>query len=137
MTLLTIIFVLNQALLALDHLYTGSLAMFFPKRAIRAYTKIFGVEIPETKECLVMLRPWGALGIFAGLVGLLPIFDPQRYALVLWALIILLIMRIIYRLRFQKEATISMKVSRQRNLFHIGLICICASLILAQLIYLK
>src|SRR3989344_537716 len=103
--MLETIFAVNLLLLASDHLYTGFLALFFPQKAVRIYRKLFGAELPETKEYLIILRPWGALGIFAGLAGLLPILDPQKYKLILLCLAILLLTRIIYRLKFQREAT--------------------------------
>lgn len=135
MNILELLFSLNLILLSADHLFTGALAMFFPKRAVKTYAKLFGAEIPETKEYLVILKPWGALGIFAGLVGLLPVFDPKKYIFILGALVVLLMMRLIYRLKFQKDATSSLKLSPKRNLFHICLILACASVIVAQIIF--
>ena len=135
MIIIKFLFSLNLVLLAADHLFTGALGMFFPKRAAKTYSKLFGAEIPETKEYLVILRPWGALGIFAGLVGLLPVFDPQKYIWILVALVALLFMRLIYRLKFQKEAALSLKLTRERNLSHVGLILLCVSMIIAQIIF--
>ncbi|MFZ2150232.1 MAG: hypothetical protein WAV15_03695 [Minisyncoccia bacterium] len=130
------IFILNLMLLAADHLFTGTLALFFPKIGIRIYKKLFGADIPETREYLVILKPCGSLGIFAGLVGLLPIFDPKRYIFILMALATLLLTRLTYRLKFQKEATLSLKLSPKRNLFHVGLILVCASIMIAQISHL-
>ena len=137
MSMLEILFTLNLILLSADHLFTGTLAMFFPMKAVKMYKNIFGAEIPETKEYLVILKPWGALGIFAGLVGLLPIFDPKKYIMVLEALVILLLMRFIYRIKFQEEAAASLKLSKKRNLFHIGLILLCAMIMVIQIIQLS
>lgn len=133
--ILELLFNLNLILLSMDHLYTGTLAMFFPKEAVKVCTKIFGVEIPETKEYFLILKPWGALGIFAGLVGLFPIFDPKKYVWILGALVVLLMLRLIYRMKFQKEAALFLKLSRERNLFHVGLILVCAFVIFAQIIF--
>src|SRR3989344_2973426 len=103
MIFLKFIFTLNLALLALDHFYTGTLALFFPTKAVKVYSRLFGVQIPATSEYFVILKPWGALGVFAGTVGLLPIFDPDKYVLVIVALVLLLVMRLFYRLKFQRE----------------------------------
>lgn len=135
MSSIQFIFALNLILLSADHLFTGTLAMCFPRRAIRIYIKLFGAKIPDTQEYLVILKPWGALGIFAGLIGLFPVFNPEKYILILWPLAILLLMRLVYRLKFQKEAAVSLKLSRNRNLFHVGLISVCLILITAQIIY--
>ncbi len=135
MIIIKFLFALNLVLLAADHLFTGALGMFFPGRAVKTYSKLFGAEIPETKEYLIILKPWGALGIFAGLVGLLPVLDPKKYIWILGALVILLLMRLVYRLKFQKEATLSLKLARKRNLSHVGLILLCVSIIIAQIVY--
>jgi hypothetical protein len=131
------IFALNLILLSMDHIFTGGLALFFPRKAIKIYTKIFGAEIPETKEYMIILKPWGALGIFAGLVGILPIIDPQRYELILVALVALLFMRLIYRLRFQKDSKEFLQLSGKRNLFHVGLIIVCAAIIVVEIFTFK
>ena len=102
MSLLKFIFNLNLIVLAFDHLFTGTLGLFFPARAVKIYAKIFGAELPPTKEYFMILKPWGALGIFAGIVGLLPVFDSDRYVLILVALVGLLFIRLVYRLKFQK-----------------------------------
>jgi len=131
------LFALNLGLLSLDHLFTGFLALFLPKKAVKIYQTIFGAQVPESREYFVILKPWGALGIFAGLVGLLPIFDPRRYVLVLVALVILLLMRLMYRLRFQKDSKEFLQLSGKRNLFHVGLILICAVIIVIEIFIFK
>lgn len=134
MAFLKILFNLNLILLALDHLTTGAYGLFFPVKAIRMYKKLYGAEIPETREYFIILKPWGALGIFAGLVGLLPVVDPQKYFLILFALLILLGMRLIYRLKLQKESEQFLKLSKKSNLRSIGLIIVCAFVVIIQVI---
>lgn len=133
MTILKILFDLNLILLALDHLTTGAYGLFFPVKAIRMYRHLYGAEIPETREYFIILKPWGALGIFAGLVGLLPVVDPQKYFFILVALVILLCMRLVYRFTLQKETQAHLKLSKKSNLKSIGLIVICALVILIQI----
>lgn len=135
MIIVNFVFALNLTLLAADHLFTGTLALFFPKKAVRAFNALFGAHIPATKEYFVILKPWGALGVFAGLVGMLPAFDSERYALILWFLLALLMMRLFYRLKFQREAESSINLSKKRNLFHVGLIAVCASIIALQVLF--
>ncbi len=134
MSTIEIVFSINLLLLSLDHLYSGSLALFFPKKAIRVYKKLFGADIPETVEYFAILKPWGALGVFAGIVGLLPVYDAKRYIGVLFALVVLLICRIIYRFAFQADSEKYIKLSKKRNAFHIMLIVICVVVMLLQLI---
>lgn len=133
MTFLNFIFAANLTLLAADHFLTGSLALLAPRVAIRLYEPLFGARLPDTPEYLAILKPWGALGIFAGGVGLLPMLDAHRYRAVLIWLLILLACRLYYRSRFQKEAQTSLGLNPRRNLFHLGLIAVCAGLILGQL----
>lgn len=134
MMFLNILFIFNLAVLSMDHFFTGTLAIFFPKRAMKIYSILFGVQIPSTKEYFAILKPWGALGIFTGIVGLLPIFDQQRFMPILVALVILLFLRIIYRFKFQKDVESSIKLSGTRNLRHIFLIFTCMSIIIVQLL---
>ena len=134
MELLKVIFNLNLILLALDHLITGGLALFFPVAAIKFYKIVFGANVPFTTGHLFILKPWGALGIFASLVGVLPIFDPVRYEKILWALVLLLVFRIFIRSQNNKNAEIYLNISSWRNILHIGLIALCASVILIQII---
>ncbi len=134
MTFLKIIFDLNLILLALDHLTTGAYGLFFPVKAIRMYKKLYGAEIPETREYFIILKPWGALGIFAGLVGLLPVIDPAKYFLILVAMLRLLGMRLMYRLKLQKDSEKFLKLSKKSNFRSIGLIVLCGLVILLQII---
>ncbi|PIP55599.1 MAG: hypothetical protein COX06_02390 [Candidatus Zambryskibacteria bacterium CG22_combo_CG10-13_8_21_14_all_42_17] len=127
-------FNLNLIILALDHLITGGLALFFPVAAIKFYKIVFGANVPFTTGHLFILKPWGALGIFASLVGILPIFDPIRYEKILWALVLLLVFRIFIRSQNNKNAEIYLNISSWRNILHIGLIALCASVILIQII---
>lgn len=135
MILLKAIFTLNLALLALDHFYTGLLALLFPLKAVKVYSRLFGVQIPATNEYFAILKPWGALGIFAGIIGLLPIFDPDKYVLIIVALVLLLAMRLFYRLKFQKDTEKFLKLSRGRNLRHVGLILVSMFIMVAQIYY--
>lgn len=137
MAFLEIIFTINLFLLALDHFYTGVLALFFPDKAVKVYSELFGAQIPATREYFAILKPWGALGVFAGLVGLLPIFNPEKFVLVIAAFVLLLAMRLFYRIKFQKETEKFLRLSRKRNLWHVGLIVVCASVMIVQILYLS
>lgn len=120
-------------ILSLDHLITGGMALFFPKLAIKAYAKIFGAQLPETKEYTVILKPWGALGVFAGLIGILPILNPERYVGILYCFITLLCMRLYYRLKFQSDTQNFLSLSKKRNGKHVFLIVLCVLVITLQI----
>ena len=129
---LSIAFFINIALLSLDHFICGFFAIFFPSQAIRLYKILFGLEIPATEEYFTILKPWGALGIFAGIVGFIILTGPERYSQLLLALIILLILRIYIRVRFAHNSKSQLALSTKRNLIHVGLITTCVLLLILQ-----
>jgi hypothetical protein len=125
----------NLAVLAADHFVTSLGALFLPHRSVSLYRRLFGAHLSLTPDLLVVLKPWGALGIFAALAGTLPIVDPQRYRGVLYALLVLLVLRIYIRLAHARAFQDRFAISRRRNWFHIYLIVQAAAIIAAQLIW--
>ena len=125
----------NLVLLAGDHFITSAVGICFPEKAAWLYEKMFGAQMPLTPELIAVLKPWGALGIFAALAGLLPAFDPLRYRGVLYALLVLLALRVVIRLWNAGSAQKHFNVSPGRNLFHIGVILFCAAMITGQLLW--
>src|SRR5260370_714745 len=93
----------NLILLSLDHLSTGLLGVFAPRTALRIYRGLFGIQFPKSPEIVAVLKPWGALAVFAAVATIFPIVDPLRYRGVLVALLVLLILRIL--IRFSPRAT--------------------------------
>lgn len=125
----------NLAILALDHLVTGLAGVLFPDRASGLYSRIFGARLPAGTPASAVLRPWGALGVFAGVVGVLPICDPVRYRPILFALLLLLGFRVFVRLTFDSATLEYFGLSPGRNYFHVYLIVQCAIIISLQLIW--
>jgi hypothetical protein len=126
---------LNLAILALDHLVTGLAGVLFPERAAGLYSRLFGARFPAGSPVTAVLRPWGALGVFAGIVGLLPIRDPVRYRPILLALLLLLGLRLFIRSTFTSDTLEHFGLSPARNYFHVYLIAQCAIIISLQLIW--
>lgn len=129
-----IIFDGNLILLSLDHLVTGFMGVFYPKRAVALYQRLFGVHIELSEAITLLLKPWGALGIFAACATIYPIIDPERYIGVLVALLILLLIRIYIRMHNRSSGSAHLGLSKQRNHFHVGLIVLCAALIAIQIV---
>jgi hypothetical protein len=125
----------NLLILASDHFITSTMGICFPHRAAKLYERMFGATMPLTPELIAVLKPWGALGIFASLAGLLPVFDPVRYRGVLYALLVLLILRVVIRIWNASAAQQHFNLSLGRNVFHIGLIVLCAAMIAGQLVW--
>ena len=124
----------NLILLSLDHLSTGLLGVFAPRTALRIYRGLFGIQFPESPEIIAVLKPWGALAVFAALATIFPIVDPLRYRGVLVALLVLLILRILIRFSARATATAVFGLSSRRNVWHIALIALCALLIATELL---
>jgi hypothetical protein len=124
----------NLVLLSLDHLTTGLLGVFAPRRAIRIYRGLFGIQFPESPEIVAVLKPWGALAVFAAMATIFPIMDPLRYRGVLIALLVLLLLRIMIRFSARAAASALFGLSSRRNAWHIALIALCASLIASELL---
>jgi hypothetical protein len=124
----------NLVLLSLDHLSTGLLGVFAPRRAIRIYRGLFGIQFPDSPEIAAVLKPWGALAVFAAVATIFPILDPARYRGVLVALLVLLILRIVIRFSVRATATGLFGLSSRRNAWHIALIALCALLIATELL---
>jgi len=127
------VWTVNLIALTLDHLMTGFIGIFWPRKAISLYSRIFGIQMPQSPELLLVLRPWGALGVFAGLATIFPIIDPVRYKGLLFALLFLLLLRLVIRTSMSGEANRLLQLSSARNALHISLILLCALLIASEL----
>jgi hypothetical protein len=126
---------LNLIVLAADHLTTGLAGVLFPKRAAGLYQRLFGARFPADSPMTAVLRPWGALGVFAGITGLLPVYDPVRYRAILFALLFLVVFRIFIRLSYDSATLQFFGLSRARNYFHVYLVTQCAAIIALQLLW--
>lgn len=126
----------NLIFLTADHFVTGLVAIIWPRKAISLYRRIFGVQMPSSPELLLVLRPWGALGVFAGLATVGAIVDPARYKGVLFALLVLLLIRLAIRISMKGEAGRLFQLSSARNGFHFSLILLSALLIASELLLL-
>jgi hypothetical protein len=126
---------LNLIVLAADHLSTGLAGVLVPKRAAGLYQHLFGARFPSSSPLTAILRPWGALGVFAGLTGLLPVYDLARYRAVLFPLLLLVALRIFIRLSYDSATLQFFGLSRARNFFHLYLVTQCAAMIAVQLLW--
>jgi len=121
--------------LAADHLVTSLFGLFFPERAVALYQRMFGATLALTPEIRFVLKPWSALGTFAAAAGILPIVDPERYRGVLYALLLLLALRLYIRVAHATSANRPFGISRRRNAWHVYLIVQAAAIIAAQLVW--
>jgi hypothetical protein len=126
---------LNLLVLAADHLITGLAGVFFPKRSAWLYQHLFGAQFPVDSPVVAVLRPWGALGAFAALAGVLPVWNPVRYRAILYVLLLLLLLRVFMRFSYDSATLQFFGLSSRRNYFHIYLVLQCGAIIALQLVW--
>ena len=120
-------------LLALDHFVTGFIFLFLPSWSALLAQKIYGVNFPKGENINLLVKPWGAFGIFGCLIGLIPVFSNQDPTLILYSLLVLLLTRLYYRITFMTEASYTIHLSRKRNLLHSLSIVVCVIAVLIKI----
>lgn len=100
--------------------------MFFPNFAMSFYKSLYGYDPIERKHLVLILKPWGSLATFAGIVGLFAARDPKRYVGVVLGLALLLLLRIYYRLRFENGLLSVGGIPPHRNRVSVGILFIGA-----------
>lgn len=103
------------ALLSLYHVVTGVLSFAFPRAAMRFYKRIYGCDPEERRQLMIVMKPWGALAFFAGLCGGFAAVDPARYRGVVVALVVLLILRVVFRVACRSELAAVGRIAPIRN----------------------
>ena len=123
--ILEVLFYLCFVGLTFDHLVTGFVAVYFIARAKSSFKHLYGIDIPKNEFVTMLLKPWGTLGFFAGLVGVLVLLELETYKHFLLLLIILLLMRFSYRVKYVWQGMKVLKLSPQRNWLHVSIIVLC------------
>ena len=114
------------------HLFSGLVSAFFPTFALAFYRRFYACDPPQREDLFLILKPWGGLSIFAGIVGFFAAADPVRYRGVVFGLILLLVFRIYYRLAYARPLASVGRIPFHRNLLSVGLIAV-GVLLLASL----
>lgn len=122
------------AFLSAYHLWSGGISFFAPEFALRFYRAAYGCEPKERSHLLLILRPWGALAIFAGLAGFVAFFDAGARPSLVAALMGLLLMRIGYRITLRRELKELSGIDGRRNAISIGMLMIGVFLLGAELV---
>jgi hypothetical protein len=104
------------------HLVTGVVSVCFPEFSEVFYQKLYHFYPTMTEQYKLVLKPWGALAFFAGVMGFYAVWDPYRYRGVLVALVILLVTRVGYRSAFADELVEVFQIDKPRNAINTGLI---------------
>lgn len=103
------------AVLSAYHIATGLLSFGFPRFAMRFYKTLYGCDPVERRQLSMVMKPWGALAVFAGICGGLAAADPVRYRGIVCALWFLLVLRAGYRLFCRRELEAVGRIPPRRN----------------------
>lgn len=104
------------AILAVYHVFTGVVSFAFPHFALRFYRTLYACDPVEQQQLVLVMKPWGALAVFAGFAGGWAAVDPRRYIGVVAALWILLVLRITFRIGWRRELGDLGRIPSHRNL---------------------
>lgn len=104
------------------HIFTGLISVFTPEFAMSFYKKFYDCNPVERKHVALMLKPWGALAVFAGIAGLFAAAAPYRYRGVVIGLVVLLAIRIYYRVAFRRWLQEISGIAPYHNAFNVALL---------------
>jgi hypothetical protein len=117
------------------HVATGLLSFAAPQLALKFYRNAYGCNPVERRHLLIILRPWGALAVFAGLVGFGALACPPCRNWIEASLIALLGLRIAYRLGLREELREISGIPPRNNFINIGLLFFGLILLTADLLF--
>ena len=103
-------------LFSIYHLITGIISVFFPKVALRFNKFMYGFQPIEKTQYFLIVRPWGNLALTIGIIGFIVLINIDDYYIILFAFIILLLIRIGYRIALRKELKKTLKITYTQNL---------------------
>lgn len=106
------------------HIVTGAISFFSPGFALSFYKALYAVDPVEKRHLHIILRPWGALAMGIGVVGWFAAVDPVRYVGVILALLLLLILRAVYRIGLRHELLAISRIPSRRNWLNVALIVV-------------
>ena len=103
-------------LFSLYHIVTGVTSVFFPRLALKFNKILYGFQPTDTIQYFLIVRPWGNLALAVGIIGFIVLVNLDKYYPILFVFIILLLIRIGYRIILRKELKKTFKISYAQNL---------------------
>jgi len=100
---------------------------------MRFYRQSYGCEPVERRHLMIILRPWGALAIFAGFCGFAGVWHPDCRYWIEAGLVGLLVLRIGYRVQLRKELHEISGITPRRNQISLGTLLVGAAIFLSDL----
>lgn len=122
------------AFLSCYHIATGLLSYCAPETALRFYRACYGCDPQERRQLAIAMRPWGALAVFAGIMGIGALLEPGMRNWVQVGLILLLGLRVTYRIALRRELLEISGIPEKRNLFSIGFLLLGIILLAGDLL---
>ena len=116
------------------HVFTGLASCFAPDLALSFYRKFYDCNPVERKHLALVLQPWGALALCAGIAGLFAASDPVRYRGVILALAILLALRVYYRLVYRSWLHDISGIAPRRNALSVGVLVAGLAILVSWLV---
>lgn len=119
--------------LSVYHLFTGIASVFFTDFALKFYRSFYAFSPTDSSLLRMVLKPWGALAIFAGCVGLIAARDPHRSSGLIASLAALLAIR--FAIRWTNAPTIKelFGIPQRRNRLNMGMMAAGCAILLSWL----
>ncbi len=121
------------AVLSSYHIVTGVVSVGFPDFSEHFYKRLYHFHPEMTEQYKLVLRPWGALALFAGIAGLFAATDPDRYYGLVLAITLLLGLRVSYRTMLAAKMQAVFQIDARRNRANTAIILIEISVLTAWL----
>ena len=121
------------AILSVYHVWTGAISFFAPRFALRFYRGMYGCDPVERRHLTLVMRPWGALAIFAGLSGFVAFIEPRARVWIVGATAVLLALRIGYRVALRRELADIARIDARRNRISVSMLASGLFLLLGEL----
>jgi hypothetical protein len=110
------------AVLSTYHVLSGGLSFFFGNAAMRFYKSFYGTDPIERRHLMLILKPWGALSIAIGIAGWSAVGQPSAHRGTVLAILVLLVLRIVYRVRCRAELQAISRVPLRKNVINLLLL---------------
>lgn len=102
---------------ALSHLAVGVVIMASPGFQ-QLMAEVYGAEVTWTPELVYLLRPMGVFMVGLGLVGVVAALDPVRYRAVVFAFVVVLLLRVGQRVVHRDEIAQAFDLSAGRQMLN-------------------
>lgn len=103
-------------LFSLYHIITGIISVFLPRLALKFNKALYGFQPTDNVQYFLIIRPWGNLALAVGMIGFVVLSNLDKYCMILFVFIILLLIRIGYRVILRSELKKAFKISYYQNL---------------------